>query len=343
MGEEFRDPRRTMRVARLWAAGDIRVADEPMAAPRPGHSLVRVTTVGICGSDLHWYGEGAIGDARLDRPLVIGHEIAGVVQDGPLDGRRVAVDPAIPCGNCRTCLSGDRNLCPAVVFAGHGGCDGGLRGYLSWPTELLHELPGGVSDVDGALLEPLGVAVHAADLGHPRIGGSVGVFGCGPIGLLLVRLARLGGATRVIAADPLEHRRAAALHYGADEVLDPSTELDVDGLAVDLAFEVAGTDAALDAALRAVRPGARVVLVGIPDDDRVGFRASLARRKGLTLVLARRMNDVYPRAIELVARGLVDTGSLVTAAYPLDQVAAAFTDAATRTGLKVVVRPDSVG
>lgn len=331
-----------MRTARLWAAGDIRVADEPVPIPQPRHSLVRVTAVGICGSDLHWYGDGGIGDARLDRPLVIGHEIAGVVQGGPLHGRRVAVDPAIPCGTCRTCLSGDRNLCPTVVFAGHGECDGGLRGYLSWPTGLLHELPDDVSDVDGALLEPLGVAVHAADLGHPRTAGSIGVFGCGPIGLLLVRLARLGGATRVVAADPLEHRRAAALRYGADEVLDPSTELGVDDLGVDLAFEVAGTDAALDAALRAVRPGARVVLVGIPDDDRVGFRASLARRKGLTLVLARRMNDVYPRAIELVARGLVDTALLVTAEYPLDRVDMAFSDAASRTGLKVVVRPHPV-
>jgi L-iditol 2-dehydrogenase len=237
-----------------------------------------------------------------------------------------------------------------VVFAGNRDCDGAMREFLTWPTDLLRELPASLDDVDGALLEPLGVALHAVDLGHLRTGGSVGVFGCGPIGLLILQLARAAGAARVVATDLLPHRRDAARRYGADDVFDPAGPDGhddgtgaLDGLELDVAFEVAGTDGALHSAIRAVRPGARVVIVGIPDDDRTAFSASLARRKGLTLSLARRMNDVYPRAIELVRRGLVDTSSLVTQVYPLDQVDAAFRDAQARTGLKVVVRPHGSG
>jgi L-iditol 2-dehydrogenase len=335
-----------MRVARLHGVGDLRMADEPVPVAGPGESLVRVSAVGICGSDLHWYGEAGIGDARLDAPLVIGHEFAGVVEGGPRDGQRVAVDPAIPCQSCPTCLSGDRNLCPSVVFAGHGRRDGGLREYLAWPTALLFELPVNVTDADGAMLEPLGVAIHAMDLGHLRVGSSVGVFGAGPIGLLLVQLARAAGAGHVVAMDPLAHRREAALRFGADAVLGGLSADGTDNLGdlgLDVTFEVAGTDEAVHSAMLAARPGARVVIVGIPDSDRTTFPASLARRKGLTLVLARRMNDVYPRAIELVRRGTVDVASLITHAYPLESVDEAFQCAANRTGLKVVVRPPGAG
>ena len=153
-------------VARLHGTGDVRVADEPVRAPEPGESLVRVEAIGVCGSDLHWFEEGGIGDARLTRPVVPGHEFAGVVEGGPLDGRRVAVDPALPCGVCARCREGHRNLCPNVVFAGHGDCDGGMQQYLCWPTAALHPLPDGFDGATGAMLEPLGVAIHAHDLGH---------------------------------------------------------------------------------------------------------------------------------------------------------------------------------
>lgn len=333
-----------MRVARLHGVGDVRVADEPAPVPGPGESLVQVTAVGICGSDLHWYADGGIGDATLQRPLVLGHEFAGVIRGGPRDGERVAVDPAIPCEACELCRAGHQNLCPSVDFAGHGRTDGALREFLAWPTELLHPLPAGVSDADGALLEPLGVALHAVGLGHLRAGATVGVFGCGPIGLLLVRLARLAGAGLVLAADPLTHRREAAVAFGADLVWDPAAGLAdlqsvVTGLGVDVAFEVAGVDEAIDAALVAARPGARVVLVGIPSGDTSTFRASVARRKGLTIVLSRRMNAIYPRAIKLVERGGVDLGPLVTGRFPLAETGAAFADATARTGLKVVIEP----
>ena len=366
-----------MMAARLHAAADIRLAEEPTPEAEPGGSLVRVTAVGICGSDLHWWAESGIGDASLSRPLVLGHESAGVIVAGPRSGERVAIDPAIPCESCRPCRDGYRNLCPEVRFAGHGSTDGGMREFLSWPTELLHRLPDRLTDSDGALLEPLGVAVHTLDLGHLRFGGSAAVVGCGPIGLLVIQLLRLAGASQIVAFDPLPHRREAAARLGADLALDPGAN-GTDGTggtsragvtsraggaggfdgangtgstsraggagltdSVDVAFEVAGTNEAVRLAMTAVRPGGRVVLAGIPSGDQTSFPASVARRKGLTIALARRMNDAYPRAIRLVESGAIDLASLVTHRFPLVAAADAMQTAARRDGLKVVIEAPS--
>ena len=330
-----------MKVARLHGVKDARIHDEDRPAAAPGSSLVKVTAVGLCGSDLHWFTDGGIGDAQLGgRPLVLGHEFAGVVEGGPLDGRRVAVDPAIPCLACEQCLAGHPNLCLRLAFAGHGDCDGGLREYVAWPDRRLHPIPDSVSDAGGAVLEPLGVALHAFDLGHVPVASSIAVVGCGPIGLLMVQVARASGARSVLAVDPLPHRRAAAAALGADAALTPAEAAEAAQAGqADVAFEAAGADAAVDAAMRLARPGARVVLAGIPDDDTTTFSASLARRKGLTLVLVRRMKEMYPRAISLAERGLVDLDGVVSASYPLAAAGAALAAAAARTGLKVVVTP----
>jgi L-iditol 2-dehydrogenase len=307
---------------------------------------VRIGAVGLCGSDLHWFGEASIGDAGLSRPLVLGHEFAGTVLGGPLDGRLVAVDPAVPCRDCPTCAGGQGHLCPQVGFAGHSTQDGGLQELISWPTDLLHPLPGTFSDEDGAMLEPLGVALHAHDLGRVRGGVTVAVFGCGPIGLLLVQLLVRSTAGRVVAVDPLPHRREAARRYGADVVLSAEESQDAEVLpaatgepGADVTFEVGGNDDALQGAMAATRPGGRVVLLGIPDGDRTSFRASLARRKGLTLLLSRRMADVYPRAIRLVERGLVDVKTVVSDRFGLAEAPEAFETAVARRGHKVIVRP----
>jgi L-iditol 2-dehydrogenase len=347
-----------VRVARLHGVGDIRIADEPVPEPGLAESLVRVTAAGICGSDLHWWDEGGIGDAKLSRPLVLGHEGAGVIEDGPRRGERVAIDPAIPCGVCRQCRDGYRNICPRVRFAGHGSTDGAMREFMTWPAGLLHRLPEELSDTDGAVLEPLGVALHCYDLGHLPLGGTSAVIGCGPIGLLLIQLLRAAGAESVLAVDPLPHRREAAAKFGADQVADPGPLLgparalageavvseppglrELAGDGVDVAFEIAGTDDAVRLAMDAARPGGRVVLAGIPGDDLTTFRASVARRKGLTIAMVRRMNEVYPRAISMAARGKVDLGPVVSHRVPLNEVAGAFGTAARRTGLKVIVEP----
>ena len=330
-----------MKAARLHAVGDLRLVDEPVPVAGPGECLVRVTAVGICGSDLHWWGEAGIGDSTLDHPLVLGHEAAGVIADGPRQGERVAIDPAIPCNICRPCRDGYRNLCTHIRFAGHGSQDGALREFMTWPAGQLHALPDTLSDTDGAILEPLGVAVHALDLGHLRLGGTAAVIGCGPIGLLLIQVLQAAGAGEITAFEPLAHRRAAAAALGVPAV-DPAEAADpavLVGDGVDVAFEVAGNDAAVQLAMAAARPGGRVVLGGIPGDDTTTFSASVARRKGLTIAMLRRMNEVYPRAIALAAEKRVDLTTLVTARYPLAEAADAFRGAAGRTGLKAVIEP----
>lgn len=316
-----------MIAARIHATGDVRLHDEPMPIPNAEETLVRVTAVGLCGSDLHWFSQGSIGDARLERPLVLGHEFAGVTEAG----QRVAVDPAIPCEQCESCRAGNPHLCRALRFAGHGVNDGGLREWLAWETRLLVPIPDALSDADAAMLEPLGVAIHAVDLGKLKTGMRVGVFGCGPIGLLTLQVARVAGAGEIFVTEPLPHRLAAAKHFGARE-WDGVQELDV-------VFECAGAQSAVDDAVNAVTPGGRVILVGIPDDDQTSFNASTARRKELTLQLSRRMKFTYPRALQLVERGLVDVRSLVTHRFPLEKIADAFATAQRREGIKVLIEP----
>jgi len=216
-------------------------------------SLVRVTAVGICGSDLHWWDEGAIGDAKLTHPLGRGHEGAGVIAEGPRRGERVAIDPAIPCETCRACRDGYRNLCYRIVFSGHGETDGMLREVMAWPASALHPLPDRVSDADGAMLEPLGVAIHSADLGHLPFGGTASVIGCGPIGLLLIAVLKAAGASAVLAVEPLAHRREAAARLGADQVLDSAGVSGLDEAGADVAFEAAGNDEGVGLAVASVR------------------------------------------------------------------------------------------
>jgi len=339
-----------MKVLRLHASHDLRLYDEPVPVAGPGEALVQVKAVGICGSDLHWFGEASIGDAQLDRPLVLGHEFAGVIADGLRRGERVAIDPAIPCGTCEYCKRGDPNLCPNIRFAGHGSVDGALREFLVWPEEGLHPLPESISDAEGALLEPLGVALHAVDLGKLQVGTSVGVFGAGPIGLLILQLALLSGAAPVIVTEKLSHRLEAARRLGAAHVIQAGTGTEIQevmaatgGQGIDVAFEAAGENDAVEAAVSTVRPGGRVILAGIPPDDRTSFPASMARRKGLTLKLVRRMKFTYPRAIRLVESGQVDVNTLVTCRFSLEEYQEAFAAAWRREGLKCIFEPSLSG
>jgi L-iditol 2-dehydrogenase len=329
-----------MKSLRLHGPGDLRLHEEPIPVPGVGEKLLRVTSVGICGSDLHWFGEAGIGDARLEKPLVLGHEFTARTEDGI----RVAVDPSITCGKCESCLEGNPNFCGKIIFAGHGHQDGALRQQLAWPERNLFLLPDSLSDADGVMLEPLGIAIHALDLAHLRVGMTVGVFGCGPIGLLIIQLARLAGADKVIATDVLQHRVDAARGLGADQAIfaaDRRAVQEVTEMAgshgLDVAFEVAGENEAVEAAVATTRPGGKVMLVGIPADDQTTFTASVARRKGLTLKLVRRMKNTYPRAIRLVESRRVDVRSLVTHTFPLERSTEAFALASRREGLKVIV------
>lgn len=339
-----------MKVLRLHAPGDLRLTDEPVPVPAPDEVLVRVGAVGICGSDLHWYAESGIGDAVLARPLVLGHEAAGRIESGPRAGQRVAIDPAIPCGRCDQCAAGRGHLCRALRFSGYGETDGSLRELIAWPVRSLVPVPDALTDADAAMLEPLGVALHAVRLAPLAPGARVGVFGCGPIGLFLVQLARAAGATAIVATDRLPHRLDAARAAGATCVglvgggAERGAEREpllaaTDGAGLDACFEAAGEDDALETAIALAAPAATVVIVGIPAPDSTSLTASTARRKELTLRFSRRMNRVYPEAIRLVEAGLVDVRSIVSLAFPLAQFGPAFDAAARREGLKIVVEP----
>jgi L-iditol 2-dehydrogenase len=354
-------PQTVVQAARIHGPGDVRVAAEPAAEPGPGEVLLRVTGVGLCGSDLHWWEEGSIGDARLSRPLILGHEFGGVIVSGPRAGQRVAADPANDCGECEPCREGRTNLCLAMRFAGHGTTDGALRSLMPWPERLLVAIPDSIGDDEAPLLEPLGVALHAMDLAGvgvnpgppgpaPAAGLWVGVYGCGPIGLLLVQLLRRAGAT-VVATDLLPHRVAAAGAMGASEafLVDGGPEPESSSARqaarereVDVAFEVSGSDAALADAIAAVRPGGRLVLVGIPAHDRTSFEAAAARRKELALLLCRRMVPTdLPHAVAIAAGGGVQLTELISHRYEISRAPEAFEMLGTRGGLKVVVKPDA--
>ncbi|MAT42608.1 MAG: alcohol dehydrogenase [Anaerolineaceae bacterium] len=329
-----------MKVLRLHSAGKLQFHEEKEPHLLSGQKLVKLGAVGICGSDLHWFNSSGIGDAKLQNPLVLGHEMAGWTEDGQL----VAIDPSVPCGKCDYCLEGNPNLCPTQRFAGHAGEDGGSREYMAWPSDCLFPLPEGFTASDGAMLEPLGVAMYALQLSNFQIGDSVGVFGCGPIGLLIIQLARLAGASQIIATDVLQHRVNAAIANGVDQsyfVKDISAENQFQdsfpGKQLDVVFEVAGDQDAVNSALALVKPGGKVILVGIPANDRTEVSASLVRRKGLALQWVRRMKHTYPRSIELVKQGLVDVRTIVSHHLPFDQAEEAFLIAQRREGLKVML------
>ena len=233
-----------------------------------------------------------------------------------------------------------------VRFLGHSDTDGAMRELLAWPERRLVPLPDAVDDVDGAMLEPLGVAIHALRLADLAPGGSIGIFGAGPIGRLLIRLAFAAGATTVVATDRRPHRVEAAREDGATAVLvaggmERAALLDaLDGRLLDTAIEIAGDDDAIETAAALVRPAGKIVVAVIPAGDASVVPASIARRKGLDIRFARRMNRDYPAAVALVATGRIRPGEVVSRQVPLAEIAEAFAEAARRDGHKVVVRPD---
>lgn len=341
-----------MQAVRLHGPKDLRLEEvAPPAQPGGGQVLIGIGAVGVCGSDLHMYETGKIGTTAVETPLVLGHEFGGtVLQLGPnaLDGharllgvgQRVAVDPQVSCGHCRQCQEGHPNLCPNHRFYGVWPEDGALHPQMVVEAGNCFPVSDSFSAATVALLEPLGVAIHAVDLGRLRLADSVAVLGCGPIGLLILRLAKLAGANPIYAFDKFPWRVQKALEWGASQAwtLDRGQphQLASD---LDVVFEAAWADESVQQAAELARPGGRLVLVGIPSDDRLYLQHSTARRKGLTLRMARRMKHTYPRAIKLVESGQVKLEDLVTHRFTLEQTPQAYAlNAAYAPGLiKAVV------
>ena len=340
----------TMLAARLYGPADLRVERLPHPGPPgPGEVLLRVKVTGICGSDLHSYTDARIGDTVIQSPLILGHEFAGVVEavgrdavDGcfqPLrPGTRVAVDPAQPCRRCELCEQGHPNLCRNLRFCSNHPYDGSLCEWLHTPAHCCFPVPQRVDHVAAALLEPLGVALHAVDLARIRVADSVAILGAGSIGLCILQIAKLAGAGPIFVADRFPWRLQVAERLGAIPVPcevsggDGGERVDAlqlihretHGRGVDVAIEAAWGDQSIEQAAELTRLGGRLVLVGIPSDDRLALKHSTARRKGLTIKLSRRMKHCYPRAIALAEHGSVDLLGLISHRFPLQRAAEAF-------------------
>ncbi len=333
----------TMTAARLHGPADLRVEQIPHPGPPgPGQVLLRVTATCVCGSDLHTYKDARIGGVALQSPLILGHEFAGVVEAvGPdaLDGNaqplstgvRVAVDPAQPCWRCQMCEQGHPNLCYHLQFCGLYPDDGSLCQWLHMPARSCFPIPDSIDDdADAALLEPLGVAIHAVDLAGIRVANSVVILGAGCIGLGILQLAKLSGAAPIFISDKFSWRLELAQRYGAiplncDET-DPVQAVlaATAGHGVDVAIEAAWADHSVQQAAEMARLGGRLVIVGISENDRLEFKHSTVRRKGLTIRLARRMKHTYPRSIRLMQRGVLDLHSMISHRFLLEQSPEAF-------------------
>ncbi len=345
-----------MKAARLYGARDIRIDN----LPEPGNLgagdvLLRVNAVGICGSDLHMYEDGRIGDTAYDSPLVLGHEFMGeilAVSANATDGnhyllkvgQRVAVDPTTPCYHCEMCERGHLNLCPNHTFYGVYPTDGALQECMIVHARNCFPIPDSISDGAGTLLETLGVAIHAVDLGKLRVANSVAVIGCGPVGLLILELAKLAGAAPLYAFDKFAWRVEKARQVGAtawnvDDVNPLEMLQQATGKrGADVVFEAAWADESVQLAAEMTRLGGRLVLVGIPGDDRLILQHSTARRKGLTIIMSRRMKHTYPRAIQLATSGGLDLDGLISHHLPLVETPEAFAmNARYETGVYKII------
>lgn len=332
-----------MRVAVLDRPGRLELQDRPVPEPAPGHVLVAVRSVGVCGSDVHYFRHGRIGDFVLLEPLVLGHEVSGRIVAAGLGvdpgrlGRRVAIEPGAGCGRCPQCRSGRYNLCPDMQFFATPPVDGALSEYVLARADLAFDLPDRVSDDAAALLEPLSVGIWANGKAGLAPGGSVLIAGAGPIGLVTAQVARARGATTIVVSDIAGHRLAAAGQSGATAALPAS---DVPGACRDFdAFiDCSGAPAAIVAGIRALGPAGRAVLVGMGPDELVLPFAFMQRRE-ITVTGTFRYANTWPAAIELAARGAVSLDALVTDRFPLAEAEQALRSVTREGTIKPVIEP----
>ncbi len=318
-----------MRAARLFAKGDLRVVESEKPKPRDGQALVRVQAVAICPSDVRIYREGESGGVAPEGPLTLGHEFAGIVEecaDSPpsfASGARVAVEPSWYCRECDLCLSGHENICRDLIFPSFPPNDGALAEYICCPTFALAELPENTTWIEGALLEPLGVAVHAVRLAKLEPTHRIGVLGAGVIGLSVLQLARACGVGHAIVAEPNPKRRPLAKKLGAARVARSAGRLielmkDPAGQP-DIVFEASGDPAAFQEACELAKPGGAVIIIGIPMPDEVSFASQIPRRKELTITFSRRSRDTLQTCVSMLTRRDVDLSCYPVRTFRLDE------------------------
>ncbi|RFA17556.1 NAD(P)-dependent alcohol dehydrogenase [Subtercola boreus] len=321
------------------------IAFEPAAVPTldADQVLVRVSAVGVCGSDVHYYEHGRIGPYVVKDPLVLGHELSGRIEDvgSAINqnriGSRVAVEPQRACRVCEQCKAGRYNLCPHMEFFATPPINGAFAEFVAIQSDFAHDIPDTVSDEAAALLEPLSVGIWACKRAEVGPGSRVLIAGAGPIGVILAQTAKSFGASEVIVTDIDAARRAFAAEHGASRVLDPTVDA-VDGLEVDAFIDATGVASAVRAGIRAVKPAGRVILVGLGTDD-VELPVSFIQNREIWLSGVFRYANTWPLAIELVNSGRVDLDVLVTARFALADAERALTIGREAGQLKAIVYP----
>jgi len=327
-----------MRAAVLTALHRIEVQDRPMPAPQSDTDvLLRVRRVGVCGSDVHYYETGRIGPSAVRYPFIVGHELAAVVEGLGRDvdrvkvGDRVAVDPAICCHGCDQCRSGRENTCRNLLFLGcPGQREGCLCEYIVMPQDCCYALARGVTLEQGVLSEPLAIAIHAIHLAGLAPGAEVAILGAGPIGLSCLVSAKAAGAGRCFVTDLVSERLDAARQHGAtwaghadkEDVVGRIRAMQPNG--VDVVLECAGQQETIDQASRLLRPGGRLMLIGIPRTDRITLDIHAMRRQEIAVLNVRRQNHCTNRALEWIEQRRVEVDFMSTHTFGLDQCTEAF-------------------
>ncbi|UCR90288.1 NAD(P)-dependent alcohol dehydrogenase [Mycetocola spongiae] len=336
-------PPATMRASVLLPDRSLILEERPVPALDLDQVLVRVGAVGICGSDVHYYHEGRIGDFIVDAPMILGHEAGGVIAavgsavDPARIGSRVSIEPQRPGATSRETLEGNYNLDPEMEFYATPPIDGAFAEFAVIQSHFAHDIPEQVSDEAAALMEPLSVGIAAARKAQITAGSRVLIAGAGPIGVIIAQVARAYGALEIIISDLSEARREQALKFGATRALDPRTE-DVTTLAVDAFIDASGAAPAITAGLRAVRPAGRVVLVGMGAPE-ISLPVSVIQNNELIVTGIFRYTNTWPLAIALVAAGRVDLDGLVTGRFGLEEVEEALGVSTRESSLKTMVYP----
>ncbi|MCI9869404.1 NAD(P)-dependent alcohol dehydrogenase [Arthrobacter humicola] len=333
----------TMRAAVLKRQGDM--AMETLSVPEldADQVLVQVAAVGVCGSDVHYYEHGRIGDYVVDHPLILGHELSGRIAavgsdvDPSRVGRRVAVEPQRPCRTCKQCKAGRYNLCPDIEFYATPPIDGAFTEYVRIQDDFAYDIPDSVSDEAAALIEPLSVGLWACERAQIKPGSRVLIAGAGPIGIIAAQAARAYGATEIYITDIAEERLAFALEHGATHALNALTD-SAEGLDVDAFIDASGAPQAVRSGIKAVGPAGRVILVGLGADD-VELPVSYIQNREIWLSGVFRYTNTWPLAIQLIADGKVDLDILVTGKFALADSEEALKAGKQAGQLKTVVYP----
>lgn len=335
----------SMRTSVLVGVKNLTIENRKLPEYASDEVLVRIAAVGVCGSDVHYFRHGRIGDFVVDGPLVLGHEVSGTIVavgdsvDPSRVGQRVAIEPQRPCGKCRECRAGLYNLCPHMEFYATPPIDGAFAEYAVIQDAFAHAIPDNLSDEAAALLEPLSVAITTMRKAHVVPGSTVLIAGAGPIGIICAQTAKAFGAAKVIVSDLVAERRERALTYGATKVIDPA-EVDIAsaGLDVNAFIDASGAPRAVTAGIKAVRPAGHVVLVGLGNPE-MTLPVEHIQNNEINVTGIFRYTDTWPAAIHLVSSGLVELDSLVTGRFGLDQAEEALESDQDPASLKSVVYP----